>query len=145
MPKTQDVTDLAEQLEAALVALWAQLLPAGDGDLSRTSASVLNMLCERPRRITELATAQAVAQPTMTVAVQRLEARGLVTRERATDDRRATNVVVTDAGRELLDARRSARAGALAARLQALAPAERDALTAALPALTALLPEGASA
>jgi DNA-binding MarR family transcriptional regulator len=141
---TTSSSALAARLEAALVDLWTQLLAQTDGDLSRTSAAVLRTLCERPRRITELATAQAVAQPTMTVAVQRLEARGLVTRERATDDRRATNVVITDAGRALLAARRGVRAGALAERLRALDPAQRDALEAALPALTALLPHGAS-
>jgi DNA-binding MarR family transcriptional regulator len=74
----------------------------------------------------------------MTVAVQRLEARGLVTRERATDDRRATNVVITEAGRETLAARRAARAAALQARIAGLDAEQRAALTAALPALTAL-------
>jgi DNA-binding MarR family transcriptional regulator len=139
MPATpRSTTSLATDLESALVDVWAQLAAQVEGDLSRTSAAVLNMLSERPRRITELATAQAVAQPTMTVAVQRLEARGLVTRERATDDRRATNVVITDAGREVLAARRAERAAALEARLAALDPEQRAALAAALPALHAL-------
>jgi DNA-binding MarR family transcriptional regulator len=138
MSRPTATAKLATALEAALVGVWRELLADVDGDLSRTSASVLTMLSDRPRRITELATAQAVAQPTMTVAVQRLEARGLVTRERATDDRRATNVVITDAGRALLAARRAARAANLGERLAALEPAQRDALAAALPALTAL-------
>jgi DNA-binding MarR family transcriptional regulator len=138
-PATKTST-LAADLEAALVELWTELLQQADGDLSRTSASVLNMLSERPCRITELATAQAVAQPTMTVAVQRLEQRGLVVRERATDDRRATNVVITDAGRATLAARHAARAAFLQARLDALDPSQRDALAAALPALHALTP-----
>jgi DNA-binding MarR family transcriptional regulator len=138
---TSTPTPFAADLEAALMGLWTGLLAGAAGDLSRTSASVLNMLRERPRRITELATAQAVAQPTMTVAVQRLEARGLVTRERATDDRRATNVVITAAGRQTLAARHAARAAALQERLDALDPGQRDALVAALPALTALSPD----
>jgi len=138
MTTVPSIPRLAADLEAAIVGLWTQLLAQVDGDLSRTSAAVLNMLSERPRRITELATAQAVAQPTMTVAVQRLEARGLVTRARATDDRRATNVVITDAGREVLAARHAARAAALQQRLATLAPEQRAALVAAVPALTAL-------
>ena len=133
-------TSLAAQLEGALVDLWTGLLARADGDLSRTSASVLNVLSERPHRITELADAQSVAQPTMTVAVQRLEARGFLTRERATDDRRATNVVITDAGRATLAERRAHRAQFLAERLAALTPAQRDAIVAALPALHALTP-----
>jgi DNA-binding MarR family transcriptional regulator len=140
MSKSHKIPALAAELETALVGVWAVLLAGADGELSRTSASVLNMLSERPRRITELAGAQSVAQPTMTVAVQRLEARGLVTRERATDDRRATNVVITGAGRATLAARASARAAELEARLAALTPAQRAALEAALPALHALTP-----
>jgi DNA-binding MarR family transcriptional regulator len=137
---TAKIDELASGLEEALVGVWTALLAGADGELSRTSASVLNMLSDKPRRITELAAAQSVAQPTMTVAVQRLEARGLVTRERATDDRRATNVVITDEGRTTLAARRQARAGELQARLAGLTPAQRKALAAALPALHALTP-----
>ena len=142
MSGTSKNSDLAAELEAALVGVWGALLATtgAEADLSRTSASVLNMLSERPHRITELAAAQAVAQPTMTVAVQRLEARGLVTRERATDDRRATNVVITDAGRATLAARHAARSAELEARLDAITPAQREALAAALPALHALTP-----
>jgi DNA-binding MarR family transcriptional regulator len=144
MSGTSKIPVLAVQLESALVGVWTALLAGADGELSRTSASVLNMLSDRPRRITELAAAQAVAQPTMTVAVQKLEARGLVTRERATDDRRATNVVITDQGRATLAARRAARAGQLEERLANLTPAQRKALAAALPALHALTPGEAS-
>jgi DNA-binding MarR family transcriptional regulator len=137
-PISPDTTALAEQLEAALVVLWTGLLAHADGDLSRTGASVLNTLRDGPRRITELAAAQNVAQPTMTVAVQRLEARGLVSRVRADDDRRATNVIITDAGRATLAGRHAARAAALQTRLAALGDHERAALEAALPALSTL-------
>lgn len=136
LPSTTDA--LAERLEAALVVLWADLLAHTDSDLSRTGASVLNTLRDGPRRITELAASQSVAQPTMTVAVQRLEARGLVVRERADDDRRATNVVLTDAGRAKLAGRHAARAAALQARLAALDDDGLAALEAALPALASL-------
>ncbi len=138
-PSSPDVTALAEQLEATFVVLWADLLARTDGDLSRTGASVLNTLREGPRRVTELAATQNVAQPTMTVAVQRLEARGLVVRERADDDRRATNVLITDTGRATLAARHAARAAYLDARLAALDDDQRAAIEAALPALTALV------
>jgi DNA-binding MarR family transcriptional regulator len=140
MSTSRKTTSLAADLESALVDLWTGLIARADGDLSRTSASVLNMLSERPRRITELADAQSVAQPTMTVAVQRLEARGMVTRERATDDRRATNVVITDTGRATLAGRHAARARLLEERLASLTPAQRAALRDALPALHALTP-----
>jgi DNA-binding MarR family transcriptional regulator len=131
-------TALAEELEAAFVVLWARLLARTEGDLSRTGASVLTTLTDGPRRVTELAASQNVAQPTMTVAVQRLETRGLVTRERAEDDRRATNVVITDAGRAKLAGRHAARAAYLDTRIAALDDDQRAALEAAIPALSAL-------
>jgi DNA-binding MarR family transcriptional regulator len=72
-PTSPDATtSLAEQLEAAFIVLWADLLAHADGSLSRTGASILATLSDGPRRVTELAVAQNVAQPTMTVAVQRL-------------------------------------------------------------------------
>jgi DNA-binding MarR family transcriptional regulator len=135
MPTTTSTTDFATELEAALTELWSSLLRRNDGDLSRTSASVLAMLDVRPRRVSELAEAQSVAQPTMTVALQRLEARGLVTRERDAHDRRATNVVITDEGRATLARRRAARAAVLEERIAALDPSARAALAAALPVL----------
>jgi DNA-binding MarR family transcriptional regulator len=138
MTPTATTTRLAVGLEAAVTDVWAGLLRRTEGDLGRTSAAVLNMLIERPRRVSELAEAQAVAQPTMTVALQRLEARGLLSRERDPDDKRATRVVITDAGRETLARRRAARAAVLAERLDALDAPARAALDAALPALRAL-------
>ena len=130
--------ELAAELEAAVMDLFVHLLRHTEPSMSRTSASVLTMLAERPRRVTELAEAQAVAQPTMTVALQRLEARGLVTRERDEHDRRVTNVVITDDGRATLDRRRASRATALATCLDALDAPSRTALAAAVPALHAL-------
>ncbi len=74
----------------------------------------------------------------MTVAIQRLETRGLVTRRRDETDRRATNVLITDAGRTLLGQRRATRAADLHQRLATLDADQRRALQAALPALAAL-------
>lgn len=54
-------------------------------------------------RIGELATRLGVAVPSASRLVRRLERRGLVTAERAEDDRRATNVRLTDGGRQVRD------------------------------------------
>lgn len=144
MARTSPAPTLATELESAVMALWLELLAQVEDGLSRTSAAVLTMLCEHPHRITELAAAQSVAQPTMTVAVQRLEARGLVTRERDEQDRRATNVAITDDGRATLARRRATRAAVLAERLAALDAPARAAIAAALPALRALNPSSSS-
>jgi DNA-binding MarR family transcriptional regulator len=92
-----------------------------------------------PLRITDLAGAELVAQPTMTGIVSRLEVDGLVARTRDVADARAVQVAITDAGREELAAVRSSRAAFLQERLGRLDEPALAALEAALPALDALL------
>src|SRR3954447_3606280 len=127
---------LAAELEQRLARVWATVLRSSFRELSRTSISVLALLRdEGPRRITELAAAEAVAQPTMTTLVTRLERQRLVVRRPDPADARAVLVEVTDAGREALTRQRSERAAALAERLAVLDDDELVALRAALPAL----------
>jgi DNA-binding MarR family transcriptional regulator len=82
------------------------------GELSGSEPGVLNTLRDSPRRITELAELEGVAQPTMTLLVTRLEGRGLVTRARQTDDGRVVVVSLTKAGAAALEELRQ-RAGVM--------------------------------
>ena len=68
-------------------------------DVSRTEVEVLSILTEGPRRITELAELEGVAQPTMTLLVKRLEDKGWVHREGLPEDRRVVMIAITAAGR----------------------------------------------
>src|SRR4051812_7815635 len=131
---------LAEALDARLAALWHVLGRRGKRELSRTAASVLATLRDLgPQRITALAESEAIAQPTVTTLVGRLERDGLVRRAPDPDDARAVRVHLTGEGRERLAHMRAARAEALEARLAALSGDERAALAAALPALDKLI------
>ena len=131
--------NLAADLDDRLAALWQVLARRGKRELNRTAASVLATLRDRgPRRITELAESEAIAQPTATTLVGRLERDGLVQRAPDPDDARAVRVHLTNAGLERLAERRAARAALLEARLERLTDDERAALTAALPALDKL-------
>jgi DNA-binding MarR family transcriptional regulator len=131
---------LAEALDSRLAALWRVLGRRGKRELSRTAASVLATLRDRgPRRITELAESEAIAQPTVTTLVGRLERDGLVRRAPDPDDARAVRVHLTDAGLERLREMRAARAALLEARLERLTDDERAVLSAALPVLDKLL------
>jgi DNA-binding MarR family transcriptional regulator len=130
---------LADDLDAELAVLWRGLGRAVPGELSRTAASVLATLRDAgPQRITALAAAEAVAQPSMTALVGRLERDGLAERIDDPTDARAVLARVTDRGRERLEARRAARTARLQERLVALDPDERGALAAALPVLRKL-------
>ena len=73
------------------------------GELSRTELGVLKTLDGGPRRITELAELEGLAQPTITILIKQLEARGLVTRTRHADDGRVVLVRLTDSGNVALE------------------------------------------
>jgi DNA-binding MarR family transcriptional regulator len=141
---TTHQTDLAAGLEQQITRLSHHLARGNAPELSRTAASVLAHLRDAgPQRITDLAAREAVAQPSMTSLVTRLERQRLVTRGEDAADRRAVLVAITGDGERVLSQRRQARANALAARLNGLDARERAALGAALGALEKLndLPE----
>ena len=106
--------------------------------MSRTDAGVLNTLVAAPRRITELAELEGLAQPTMTLLVQRLEQRGWVTRERRADDGRVVLVSLTEAGSATLERFRAEVGAALRVHMDAMSDEQVAALEAATEALGSL-------
>src|SRR5215471_2332765 len=96
-------------------------------DLSLTAVAALGSLDRRgPQRITTMAAAEGVSQPSMTQLVQRLEQRGLVVRSSDPSD-----------GRAALAARRQRNAGRVA---ELLADLPDDDVRALSDALAAVLP-----
>lgn len=134
------IDDLARQLERR-VALISQLLRASAprGRSVGTLLTLRRLDADGPQRVTDLAAAELVAQPTMTVLVNRLEQDGLVRKSPHPSDARVVLVEITDGGRAELAQLRSARAAVLQARLDRLDDEARAALAAALPALDQLL------
>lgn len=131
---------LAAQLERR-VALLSQLLRAS-APRGRSVGALLTLrrlADDGPARVTDLAAAELVAQPTMTVLVNRLADEGLVRKSPHAADARVVLVEITDIGRAELKRVRAARASVLAARLAGLADEDRAALAAALPALDHLV------
>lgn len=73
-------------------------------NLTQAQLLVLHSLRRRGQEMPrDIARALGVGQATISVQIDRLEARGLVRRERRQADRRAVWVILTDAGRELLE------------------------------------------
>jgi DNA-binding MarR family transcriptional regulator len=101
------VETVARQLlpRASLISRLA--LRRGGTGLSRAEAGILSGLADGPQRVTELAASQALAQPTVTQLVGRLEERGQVVRGSHPDDGRVVLVSLTDDGRAALEALRS--------------------------------------
>jgi DNA-binding MarR family transcriptional regulator len=102
------------------------VMRSGAHKLSRTEVGVLSTLAEGPRRITELAQTEALAQPTVTQLVDKLENRGLVSRARSGEDARVVIVEVTPAGTEVFE---EVRAEIRANMREALADLPDDELT----------------
>jgi DNA-binding MarR family transcriptional regulator len=99
----QDVDYVARALPQRLAVLTRLFFRVAAPGLPRTEAGVLNTLTEGPRRITELAELEGVAQPTMTLVVKRLEERGWVARDRHALDGRVVLVTLTEAGQAELE------------------------------------------
>jgi DNA-binding MarR family transcriptional regulator len=108
------------------------------GDLSRTEVGLLNTVSGGPRRITELAELEGLAQPTTTILVKQLEQRGLVRRGRHADDGRVVLVSVTKAGSVALDDYRAQASAALGAYLAEIPDQQVEALAAATETLEQL-------
>ncbi|MCW2506408.1 MAG: hypothetical protein JWO79_4692 [Actinomycetia bacterium] len=118
--------------------LLRRLTPV-DG-MSLTTAATLGRLDRHgEHRLSELACAEGVTQPAMTQLVSRLERDGLAERGSDPADGRVVLVRITEAGREAVRRRRSARIERMAELLPALPRPDQDAILAALPALDRLV------
>jgi DNA-binding MarR family transcriptional regulator len=130
---------VSSQLLPAVAVLTRLLVMHLGGTWSRTEVSLLNTLSYGPRRITELAEFERLAQPTMTQLVKRLEQDGLVTRERQAGDGRVVLVHLTEAGTAAVDDFRARASAALGRCLAELPDAEVETLAAATATLAQLV------
>jgi len=132
MDSRADAIDLvATTLLTRASRLTRLLMRDGSRALSRTEAGLMITLLDRPRRITELAESEALAQPTVTQLVDKLERRGLVTRERAPADGRVVLVKISPEGRAQLEATRAHVRAQMRATVDELSDAELATLVAA--------------
>ena len=80
----------------------ARMLERGAGGLSLPQFRVLALVDEGGERASQLADLLAVAKPTITAVVDGLVDRGYLKRTADCDDRRATKITLTAAGRKAL-------------------------------------------
>jgi DNA-binding MarR family transcriptional regulator len=134
-------TRLADELGAALVELSMLLrraiLPP---QISLTQAWTLLILSSSgPQRVTSLAEACSVTQPTMSGCIIGMERLGWVRRDSGGTDRRVVSVCLTEDGEKVMHDLEEARTRVLLADLESLPEADRAALAAALPALRRII------
>ena len=129
--------DLVGDLEELVLRLSA-LTTRREG-FSRTAAATLTRLATSgATRLTELAVAEEVSQPSMSGLAARLVDQGLVHRGSDPQDARVVLLSLTPAGEELVAHRRDARAQRLASALADLPEDDVARIAAAVPALTRL-------
>jgi DNA-binding MarR family transcriptional regulator len=103
-PDRAEAIDLvASNLLGRAARLTRLLMRSGAHEISRTEVGVLATLSDGPRRITQLAMTEALAQPTVTQLIDKLEGRGLVSRSRSDQDGRVVLVEITTAGAAALE------------------------------------------
>ena len=101
--RTEALDLVANTLLGRAARLTRLLMRSGAHKLSRTEIGVLSTLSDGPRRITELAQTEALAQPTVTQLIDKLEGRALVARARSGEDARVVMVEGTPAGTEVFE------------------------------------------
>jgi DNA-binding MarR family transcriptional regulator len=139
MASTAPDVDARRALGEALYGLALVALRRRSRDMSLTAASTLSTLDRTgPRRLTDLAAIEGVAQPSMTSLVTGLERAGLVERRPDPADGRVVLVALTEAGHERRRARREAGAEWFSELVGQLSEKDANALATALPALNHL-------
>ena len=138
--RAEQVDYVAEHL-LSRAALLVRLLvkQVHSGEISRTEMEVLSILSEGPRRITELTELEGIAQPTMTLLVKRLQAKGWVQREGLPDDGRVVIVSLTEAGGAAQQKFRAQFLTAMRTDLQELPEPQLQALSAATETLSSFV------
>lgn len=84
------------------LARLARLLERSSGDLNLAHYRVLSAVADGDERASRVAERLALGKPTISAAVESLCKRGLLSREDATDDRRATRLSLTADGEAAL-------------------------------------------
>jgi DNA-binding MarR family transcriptional regulator len=129
--------DLGDSISRLNARLRRDIVEAGVSLARARTLATLDRL--GPRRLTDLALAEQVAQPTMSALIVRLEADGLVKRSGEEADGRRVIVSITSAGRRCLGRLIERRAESLERALSDLRAEDPAAIAAALPALSRLL------
>ena len=122
-----------DQLVESLFDLWRWLRHMSNdirqGDLTREQSWLLHQLRRRGAlSIGEVAEILSISQSTSTTACKRLEAAGLITRTRRSDDERVVDIALTDLGRATVEDWRRRRREAVTDLLTPLDDAEQDML-----------------
>src|SRR6266403_2682287 len=131
LARSAQIDYVSSELVPRAALLTRLLFRQIDAELSRTELGLLRTRSDGPRRITELAELEGLAQPTMTILIKQLEQERLVQRERRSDDGRVVLVDLTESGRVALESYRERVTEAIGEYLAEISDEQVDQLAAA--------------
>jgi DNA-binding MarR family transcriptional regulator len=99
------------------LARLARVLERNSAELGLANYRLLSLIAQGDEQASRLAARLTLGRPAVSATVDALEARGLLTRSRMAQDRRATALTITPRGRDALAAAESAMAAELDALL----------------------------
>lgn len=137
--RSEQIDYVSSELLQRAALLTRLLVRQLGGELSRTEIGLLKTLGGGSRRITELAEAEGLAQPTTTILIKQLEEKGLVTRSRQSGDGRVVLVTVTESGNVALEEYRGRLRAVLGRYLAEIADDQVEALATATETLVQLV------
>ena len=137
--RSEQIDYVASELLQRAALLTRLLVRQLGGELSRTEIGLLKTIGDGSRRITELAELEGLAQPTITILIKQLEARGLVTRTRQAGDGRVVLVTLTDSGTVALEEYRRRLSAVLGGYLAEISDEQVEALATATETLAQLV------
>lgn len=138
---SRDLDDLSTSLFAGITTMIRRMRQSpAPGELTLPERSALGRLDRNgPSTAADLARIEQISPQAMGITLGVLEAKGLVERRRDAADRRRALTTLTEAGREMLRLKRSARARLIADALSdGFTPAELRTLAAAAPLIQRL-------
>jgi DNA-binding MarR family transcriptional regulator len=118
-----DAVTLSEALQTSI---WHA------AELTLVQVRVLRRLARQPQSLGQLGNELALAPPSMTRLVDRLEERGLIERDRDPDDRRKVVATLTDGGRRLVTVIPFLEGTAIRVAVDRMKVADRERIAAAL-------------
>lgn len=130
-----------DTINTFLVDIWGRInkieersITAGLGsDISITEIHIIEKIGDsQPRRMSEVSRALGVTLATLTVACDKLEAKGLVARVRDSKDKRVVNINLTPRGRAIYEYHKQFHRRMIEAALSNLTPEETSVLAESL-------------
>jgi DNA-binding MarR family transcriptional regulator len=138
-PRAERIEHIVRDLVPRASQLTRLVLGQPRGEISRSEGGILRTLSGGPKRVTEVAELEGLAQPTTTVLIKQLEQNGWVQRDRDPQDGRAVLVSLTHDGADALERYRAQYRALLRDRLAAMSDEQIKALDNAIGALDALV------